>query len=110
MTTGFSVLGYAGLSLPEYGSLSGLDGFDGDLCSSESIEAPTDETPTATMNPELPMKLPDWVHGAGFGALVVSPRLRAFLAQHVAEIEFFPLRITSEQGELISDEHQLADL
>jgi len=88
--------------------LEHIEGFDGDLGSSEPFEASSAERPTAKMKSALPKKLPDFV-GNHDGTLIVSPRFMAFLAEHVTDIEFIPIDILNKK-KVVSGEYAVAHL
>ena len=105
------VLDCANHASGKYGFLENLEGFEGDLHASEPFDRTSVGAPTAMLKDkdDGAQTLPDAV-GNHDGALIVSPRLKAFLAEHVEDLEFLPLKILDRGGQVVSDAYELAHL
>jgi hypothetical protein len=104
-TDEFCVLDFSGAAA--FGFLDYIEGFEGDLRSSEPQE-PSAARPTAKLK-SGPKKLADNM-GNHDGVLIVSPRLMTFLAEHVTDVEFIPIDIVGAKKKVLSGDYHVAHL
>lgn len=112
MSNEFCVLGFtrseSHLDESGFGFLEMMEDFDDQSFTASNPIEDQPEPLSGTLDPSLPKILPDHLEN-GDGTIIVSPALKDFLGQEIADIEFFPLHIF--KGETLhSDQYYVAHL